>query len=169
MIWKSVFAPLAVANWTDISAFSPFLHFYLLFIPSLSCPLSYSLVRFLLPVSFPLYLSLALTSLCFCFVFFEQTALSLAICYLPCLFVCVFYSQTLSLCLSEPQKHTMKIWTFKGKRKAGLSLTSLATMNWCPSKRKRRWACVCCHVVLDSLDKWITLRDMKTFRGWGWC
>lgn len=50
----------------------------------------------------------------------------------------LLFKKTLSLFVSETLKRTMRMWIFKRIREAELSLSSLATMNWCPSKRKRR-------------------------------
>lgn len=61
--------------------------------------------------------------------------------YIILVCLCFLFWKTLSLPLFPvgSQKHSTRMWTFKRIREVELSLPSLATMNLCPCRQKRRW------------------------------
>lgn len=110
----------------------------------------------LLCLSLPIYFSITHLSSALI-----QYILSHHSCFLLCctffkhssLYCCLFWKTLpLPLSVSDSQKHTTRTWTFKRNRKAELSLSSLATTNWCPSKKKRRRVCVCVSGCLCAWD-----------------
>lgn len=132
---NAVFPPVTLADRAVVSFVIHFLsHLSLL---CLSLPIYFSITH----LSSPL-IQYIVSPHFSCFMLFCFQTLSLY--FLSLLFVLFSNILSLSLSVSETRKCTMRMWTFKRSRKAELSLSSLATTSWCPSKRKRRRVqCVC--------------------------
>lgn len=148
----SVFAPVTVI--TDISSLWAPLLWIITFHSSPLLSIYFSTPHLSLPLSQYIFSPILIFSVLFCMLLNTSPFV-----YIILVCLCFLFRKTLSLPLFPvgSQKHSTRMWTFKRIREVELSLPSLATMNLCPCRQKRRWVGMNLYPfdsIYKGLNKW---------------